>query len=91
MALPPPVLSQTGATTVPDLEAEIGDLVGVVSDAGVVSIDIEMGVVEEEVDAVEGGARDLAAGGEFEHFFQRNGGLGGVGFFSDEARPHGVV
>jgi hypothetical protein len=45
---------------------------------------------EEEIDTIEAPPIDAGAGGEIEHGIEVDGRFG-IGTFSDESRPHGVV
>jgi hypothetical protein len=49
-----------------------------------------VGQGEEKIDAIEAHAVDAGAGGEIEHGIEIDGRFG-IGTFSDESRPHGVV
>ena len=59
--------NQTGATTEPITKPLAGDLVGHGLEVLVADVDVDVGVVEEEVDAVELDAVDLGRGGQVEH------------------------
>ena len=74
-----------------DGEVLRGDLVGHLADVGVARVGIEVGVEEEEVDAVELLAVDLGVRGELEHAVERDRGMVGAGLLADESGPHGVV
>ena len=74
-----------------DGEVLRGDLVGHLADVGLARVGIEVGVEEEEVDAVELLSVDGRLGGELEHAVERDRGMVGAGFLADESGPHGVV
>jgi hypothetical protein len=46
---------------------------------------------EKQIDAVELAAVDRSGGGELKHALKGDRRMIGVGFFSDETGPHGVV
>ena len=74
-----------------DGEVLRGDLVGHLADVGVARVGIEVGVEEEEVDAVELLAVDLGVRRELKHAVERDRGMVGAGLLADESGPHGVV
>ena len=66
------------------------ELVGEAGQVVVGGIDIGVGQGEEEIDAIEAHAIDPGGGGEIEHGIEIDGRFG-IGTFSDESGPHGVV
>ena len=74
-----------------DDESPRRDVVGQALQIGARRIDAQVGIEEEQIDAVEPGAVDRRRRGEVEHRVEINGRLRSRAAFPDQPRPHRVV
>ena len=75
----------------PDLEAPRGDVVSEATDDPIVSLDVQVGLVQEQIHPVEATPLRHRPLGEIEHPIQRNRRMVGARLLPHQARPHRVV